>query len=581
MKNLQNQKILDFCHAHIEKIGFAILSLAWAPLPFYNFDSHHDGLILSTVSLTKTSIINGSDYPFNQYGPIWAIPFLILSFVLDSEVLFIGMRIMTVGFYFLSAFLLWKTSRIFVGYKLSILTLFLFFASQPFTSDFGSDLVPWPSAIVMPLAIATVFLMLKLFDEEVSPQKKWIFAFGMGLLIPAIIGSRLQVGGLLLGVAIYAIELSKFSRLKRLYFLLGLLTSSGLFVLALLRLGWLRSALFDQIIYGSTYLTADKSTFPKPVITFIGIIIFALIFILAPLVFKLKANFKNKRIIFSILLASISSIIIGVYLWQPRSVEPIEVLVILTRRLWITFSLGALVYAALKISIFQRKKLGSEPILPVSNQFKLLALSAICLESQVYPLFDQMHFWWGSPLTFLIVVIVTVDRFKFHLIQPKTLELIKVPIIISILITVFVPWFAQVGAPKIELPRSVSAKIYTSDDVAAYHHGLQQFFDMNISRGERVLNLCEDTDIYFEQSKYVSASRFFVYWGEPMSHSQEIYNSFLNSNPDAIVTCDLTHRPTIRLKEESLQAAILSKMEANLNSAKVFLGEKRWTIYRF
>jgi hypothetical protein len=239
------------------------------------------------------------------------------------------------------------------------------------------------------------------------------------------------------------------------------------------------------------------------------------------------------------------------------------------------------VYAALKISIFQRKKLGSEPISPVSNQFKLLALSAICLESQVYPLFDQMHFWWGSPLTFLIVVIVTVDRFKFHLIQAKTLELIKVPIIISILITVFVPWFAQVGAPKIELPRSVSAKIYASDDVAAYHHDLQQFFDMNISRGERVLNLCEDTDIYFEQSKYVSASRFFVYWGEPMSHSQEIYNSFLNSNPDAIVTCDLTHRPTIRLKEESLQAAILSKMEVNPNSAKVFLGGKRWTIYRF
>ena len=581
MKNLQNQKIFDFCRSHIEIIGLAILSLAWAPLPFYNFDSHHDGLILSTVSLTKTSIINGSEYPFNQYGPIWVIPFLILSFVLDSEILFIGMRIMTVGFYFLSAFLLWKTSRIFVGPNLSILTLFLFFASQPFTSDFGSDLVPWPSAIVMPLAIATVFLMLKLFDEEVSPQRKWIFAFGMGLLIPAIIGSRLQVGGLLLGVAIYAIELSKFSRLKRLYFLLGLLTSSVLFAVALLRLGWLRSALFDQFIYGSTYLTADKSTFPKPVITFIGIIVFALIFTLAPLVFKLKANFTNKGIIFFVLFASISSIIIGVYLWQPRSVEPIEVLVILTRRLWITFSLGALMYAALKISIFQRKKLGLEPISPASNQFKLLVLSAICLESQVYPLFDQMHFWWGSPLTFLIVVIVTGDRFKFQLIQPRTLELIKIPIILSIMITVFVPWFSQVGAPKVELPRSVSAKIYASDDVASYHHGLQQFFDRNISPGERVLNLCEDTDIYFEQSKYVSASRFFVYWGEPMSHSQEIYNSFLNSNPDAIVACDLTHRPTIRRKEESLQAAILSKMEVNPNSAKIFLGGKRWTIYRF
>ena len=92
MQNLNNQKILSFCQNNIEKIVLILLSLAWAPLSFYNFDSHHDGLILSTVTLTKSALISGGEYPFNQYGPIWAIPFVVLSFIMNSELLFISMR---------------------------------------------------------------------------------------------------------------------------------------------------------------------------------------------------------------------------------------------------------------------------------------------------------------------------------------------------------------------------------------------------------------------------------------------------------------------------------------------------------
>jgi hypothetical protein len=581
MQDLNNQKILSFWRSNIEKIVLILLSLAWAPLPFYNFDSHHDGLILSTVTLTKSALISGGEYPFNQYGPIWAIPFVVLSFIMNSELLFISMRILTVGIYFLSAFLLWRTSRYFVSPKLSIFTVILFFASQPFTTDFGSDLVPWPSAIVMPLAITMAFLMLKLFDEEIHKKKKVMFAFGIGLLIPVIIGCRFQVGVLLLGVAIYAIQISVFNRFRQLYLLLGLFTSTGIFALALTRLGWLKSSLFDQIIYGATYLTADKSTFPKPIITFVGIIVFAIIFKIAPLIFKLKKQFTNKAISLFFLLLTVALIVIGMTLWQSRSVEPIEVLVILTRRIWITFSLGALLYFVLKIYIFERKEITLQSTPSQRNQLKLLILCALCLESQVYPLFDQMHFWWGSPLTFLIVVIATVERFKIYLPRPRILTKLKNFVLVILIISVFLPWSVQVGAPKVELPNAISAKIYSPQNVAVYNKSLQQFFDSNILKGERVLNLCEDTDVFFEQSKYNSASRFFVYWGEPMSHSHEIYNSFVNSNPDAIVTCELTHRPTIRAKEESLQRAILARMSVNLDSGKIFLGEKRWTIYRY
>jgi hypothetical protein len=191
-----------------------------------------------------------------------------------------------------------------------------------------------------------------------------------------------------------------------------------------------------------------------------------------------------------------------------------------------------------------------------------------------------MHFWWGSPLTFLIVVIVTVDRFKTHLLQPIILNKLKNFLLAIFIIAVFVPWSAQVGASKVNLPDIIGPNIYASQDVATYHESLQQFFNRNILKGERVLNLCEDTDVFFEQSKFVSASRFFVYWGEPMSHSQEIYSTFINSKPDAIVTCELTHRPAIRAKEESLQRAILVSMNVNLDAGRIFSGQKRWTIYR-
>lgn len=581
MQNLQHWRVLTFCQLHIEKILLAILSLAWAPLSFYNFDSHHDGLILSTVTLTKSAISNGGEYPFNQYGPIWAIPFVILSSLVNPEHLFIFMRLLTVGFYFLSAFLLWKTSRFFVGAKQSIITVILFFGCQPFTTDFGSDLVPWPSAFVMPIAMTTAYLMFSIFDEATNKQKKCFNAVGIGLLIPLVIGSRLQVGVLLLGVALYAIHLSTFSQRKYFYFLIGLLFSSILVALALFHLGWMKDAFFDQIIYGATYLTADKSTFPKPIITITGILIFALLFKIVPLIIKLKTKFKKKSMLIFLTLVIIASVFIGMVLWHQRSIEPINVLVILTRRFWITFSLGALLYAVLKIYILQGRKIFAEIVQPKKIQFEILTLCAICLESQVYPLFDQMHFWWGSPLTLLVVVIILMDILNRIEIQPGFLGKWKKVSLLIILVTVLAPWSAQVGASKVAFPRSVGAMLYTSQSESDYQHSLQKFFDRNILKGERVLNLCEDTDVFFEQSKYISASRFFVYWGEPMSHSQIIYSSFLNSNPDVIVTCDLTHRPTIRETEEGLQAAILNKMRVNRDSVKIFSGKKQWAIYRF
>jgi hypothetical protein len=143
MKKLyrKNRDLLDF--TLFTQYGLIALLLAiWIPLPFINFDEHHDGLILSTIRLTKTALIQGGEYPFNQYGPFWVLPFVLLSLLVPNVFLFLGVRFLTVFFYIISAFLLWKIARLFLNHKLANVVVILFLGSQPFVSEYGSSLVP-------------------------------------------------------------------------------------------------------------------------------------------------------------------------------------------------------------------------------------------------------------------------------------------------------------------------------------------------------------------------------------------------------------------------------------------------------
>jgi hypothetical protein len=145
--------------------------------------------------------------------------------------------------------------------------------------------------------------------------------------------------------------------------------------------------------------------------------------------------------------------------------------------------------------------------------------------------------------------------------------------------SVVTPFSVMVNKEKVSFPPELVKYLYVDKPYFEYQNDLQSFFNKNIKSGSRVLNLCEDTDIFFQDKNFIPASRFFVYWGKPMSSLTAIENSFINSKPDVIVTCQLLHRPTIRNLEENLQKSLVDKIYASDREPIHFKGDKEWTIY--
>lgn len=554
----------------------------WLPLPFINFDEHHDGLILSTIRLTKSALIHGGEYPFNQYGPFWIIPFVLLSLIVPSEFLFLGVRFLTVFFYIISAFLLWKISRLFLNQKLSKVVVILFLGSQPFTTDYGSSLVPWPSAIVMPIALAITYFSLLQVVELKSRYQFSMFPAFVGFLLPAIILTRLQVGIVLVVAVVISMYFSRV-KFKYLKFITGFILSTLLILIYLIQFGWLKDAFYDQIIFGSTYLSSDKSTFPKPIFTFIGIMVFFVILLSGQTMIDKIIIIRLNVVLLIIAFVIIVSSTLAFYLIYSRNISALATLVVLTRRFWITSALSVNFFLFTKIMKSEinnwqgNNSLGRFPII-----IKLLLLFTLSLQIQVYPLFDQMHFWWGSPLTFLVMVIVIKEN--FGKISSKVVNKASLTALGTFLFmfSVLVPWTAQLTSHREKLPNEIGQHIYSSSQNAHYQQSLQKFFHENIAEGSRVLNICDDTNIFFESDQYVTANRVFVFWGEQMSHAPRMYGSFLDSNPEFILTCGLTHAPELRLEQEKMQRLIIEKIVSKSEDPVSYseIPNKIWRIYK-
>ena len=583
MKKLQMSiwKSLNYTSIIQNSIITTLLAI-WLPLPFINFDEHHDGLILSTIRLTKSALIQGGEYPFNQYGPFWIIPFVLLSLIVPNEFLFLGVRFLTVFFYIISAFLLWKISRLLLNQKLSKIVVILFLGSQPFTTDYGSSLVPWPSAIVMPIALAITYFSLLQVVELKSKHQISMFPVYVGFLLPSIILTRLQVGIVLVVAAVISMYFSEV-KFKYIKLLTGFVVSTSLMVIYLIQFGWLKDAFYDQIIFGSTYLSSDKSTFPKPIFTFIGIMIFFMILLSGQTVIdKILIN-RPKVMLLVIAFAIFISSTLVFYLIYSRNISPLAALVVMTRRFWITSSLSVNLFLSTKIIRSEIKNWqGYNSLARIPNSIKLLLLFTLSLQIQVYPLFDQMHFWWGSPLTFLVMVIVIKDNFRTTSAKVKDKLSLTALGIFLLMFAVLVPWTAQLTSQKEKLPNEIGQHIYSSSQNAQYQKSLQNFFHQNIPKGSTVLNICDNTNIFFESDQYVTANRIFVFWGEQMSHAPGMYRSFLDSNPEFILTCGLTHAPKLRLEQEKMQRLILEKMVGKFEDPISYsdIPNKIWDIYK-
>lgn len=546
---------------------------------FFGFDSHHDGLVLTTVRLFADAITSGSPFPFNQYGSTWVLPFLPLAFLLPDHLLYFSMRILTFTFYVTTALLLRNCSRLFFpNTKIapSRITL-IFFATQPFYNNFGSSFVVWPSSAAMPLTVSVLILSIYLLRES-----NRLMAFVLGVLLFLLCGMRIQVGVLSFFTVIIFFYLMR-KRIEVLFTMIGIFTSFFLLSCWFFYNGWFEQTFQDAIVYSTSYLTGDRSTYPFPKYT---ILLTILLFLLLIFPLKIPRAFKPALLVGGLLI----SIFLGYLLlgWEQTS----KFVIILSRRIVVTSIIATHLYF-----IFRFFKVGSHTFktffdLLVARVRKypehsfLIVLSTASL-SQAWPLFDQMHVWWGAALfPYLSEIVFASNKINFFAADQSDANASYLWYIFGSLIATAV---FMGTATYLHEPYS-SARGY---GLAGIKIGTKQANDMDdlsskvekaIAGRQTILNLCENSDIFLiSNSNYRTASSYFVVWASMTNMSNFREKRWIKEPPTAIITCTSSQIPSLKNKNEEIRMKVLEdlKKEFDLpNQVDEFTAFGRvWQIY--
>jgi hypothetical protein len=109
---------------------------------------------------------------------------------------------------------------------------------------------------------------------------------------------------------------------------------------------------------------------------------------------------------------------------------------------------------------------------------------------------------------------------------------------------------------------------------------LQTYFSRSIDKGSRVLNLCHNSDVFFDFNLAKSSSRYFIYW-PPFTKISKIDSDLQNSDPDTIVTCSQTQVPLASQATDEAQSRIINHFGFTaVQSKQILLNGTIWNIYR-
>lgn len=502
------------------------------PVIFLNFDSHHDGLIVQTVINMKESIQNNGSWPYNQYGSFWIFIFTFGTWFLPTDLILLGIRIITLICYWVSGWMIYRLTLLFSTKRLAIWTAVYLFISHPFYGGWNSSFLPWPSAIAMPLILGACWLIVNYEVKsnkeifKVKASKKPIIL--IGILTSMILGTRLQIG-ILLVLFIFLFLWFNSKRSEAWILISSVMISILAWSAFLIKNDWLNDSLDDSLRLASTFLSGDRIHYPFPGMTVLLSFVIAVGVILL-LEYKLE-NLKKIGIL-GILLGT-PLIIYGIhklYLVQNQNNDLANYIALLQRKLMAGMLFGSLLaYAFLSVRALFKSKI--QVIIKGKEMILLYGFSAIAA-FQSWPFFDQMHIWWASvPGIILILIVLDKVRIKVNL----KFNHISVLSIIAMLF-LFVPLTAQLLDDRKELKSSGLSSVYGLSIYEDQNMSLKEFFTSNIPNGSSVLNLCPNPDVYFVDSQYRQANRFPVYWST-FSRINSIRSQFEYLNPKFIVTC--------------------------------------------
>jgi len=517
----------------ILKFTFFVEIVFWIPLAFIGFDAHHDGLILTTVHLTKDAIQSGNPWPFNQYGPAWVLIYSAITWPLPSEWLFLSLRLIAILSYLITGLLIWKIGTRFISNQGAFITMLVFFFSQPFVSNLGSDLVPWPSSILMPIVAGVTLLSIRIIDFGKTNSIGVMTPFLNGLFVTILIFSRVQVG---FAILIIQIGICLFAGKRHIWsFLLGLILGTSVLFSFLIKNGFLLDSLRDEFVFGASYLSGDRSSYPKPLITFLGVAIFLVFLCLTSYVVRIISKYSamdslKKIVIFGL---AFSGFLFALAKLTSRY-DLLELTILASRRIWISYFLAIIIYSA-ACSIAQTYLIFKEnhSIRSALNSRNLLILISIASQSQIFPLFDQMHFWWGSVPAVILVCLVTREKLielslLSNLLPRKLFIISALPLCILLGL---IPWMNQISQTRTSFDMNIARELYTEPELATQEKKLQQFFSSSIAPGDSVLNLCENANVFFVNTSFKPSSRIFVLWAN-IANDNSMAEEMIESRPN-------------------------------------------------
>lgn len=517
-------------------------SLLWIPLCFINFDSHHDGIIITTIQQLKINISNGGPWPFNQYGSVWVFPYLLVSFVVPPNILLLSIRLLTVVFYIAATYLLYKSAKIAFNPKTARISVFLYLAFQPFLGPWNTSLLPWPSSFVVFLVALILYLMListGIQGEMVGRNLKVI-----GFLSAIILGSRIQVGILLLISISIIVFFLKIGRFRDLMFGIFLwLVPWSIFLQAK---GWLLPSLYDQIILGGQFLGSDHLRYPLPTLSVLAGLCLSIWLGLA------LANRLSRWQHALFLVLALPATLLSVSRILGESFNLANYFSVTQRKLLAALFFAAVLVIVIELckSFLQLRGINRDIILIRKTVVYLIGISSA---SQAWPFFDQMHIWWS----FAPAVVVIAEKFsRISFID----QIILRPVFLSIsFVFMFLLTLSQFSGSKTELKSINQNFVFVNQADEQNEIRVQQFIADSIPLGSRILNLCPNAYPFFILGQYESASRFFIYWSNFESAPIE-YRDYDPAEISFVLACD-----TYLYQNEDLERYI-SRKQAILNS---------------
>jgi hypothetical protein len=465
--------------------------------------------MLSTIRLLKVSFLAHGDYPFNQYGSFWAMPYLGISLLVSDSLLLLAMRVFTLLLYFLTALLTFKIADTFFGNAVGRVSLVIFILARPI----GLEPIPWPSSIGVFLTTLIVFTSINIMKMDLTLQRS-LLIFVTGCLVVMSILTRAQIGTLtLFAICGYLL----LTRSKDFFpFFAGGLAFAFLYGSWLHSMNWLGDSVSDQFVFGWIVATSKETdrTLPRT----------SIVFLIALLAVSLLGQKWGKGLVSrTVSLWLYLIIFIGLFILAVTAPDSVQTL---TGKFWVAVLLFSIILFCLKsVSLFRNREYA----------ILLLGFTGMASASQIYPLFDPMHTWWGITPLSIYLAYWLVNEAKSFISTACRLKALVLIAVISL-----VPYlYLSLTQVHFSMNSNDMAFIYSSKAQAESYNAQREFFLSYIPKESSVLNLCGDSEIFFNSYNSHTVSRYFVFW-PTMIGVKKIEDEISRTQPEYVVVCGLS-----------------------------------------